>query len=103
MGNWFKSNLINKERDTKDTAAIKHHFQDLNIKQNWRYGLFETKNQPRYAVVVIDIFSIYGDAQPMHNNGNRYVYDALWKSFKIMKYPMAIYSDDDSAFKTQVE
>ena len=30
--NCIKNNLINKEKVTKDTIHIKHHFQDLNIK-----------------------------------------------------------------------
>ena len=30
--NWIKNNLINKEKVTKDTAVIKHHFQDPSIK-----------------------------------------------------------------------
>ena len=41
-------------------------------------------NQPRYALVVIDIFSTYGDVQPMNNNDNNSVYEALLTSFKIM-------------------
>ena len=28
----FKNNLINKEKVTKDTIHIKHHFQDLSTK-----------------------------------------------------------------------
>ena len=31
--NWIKqNNLINKEKVTKDTTAIKHHFQDSSTK-----------------------------------------------------------------------
>ena len=54
-------------------------------------------------VVVIDIFSKYGDVQPMNNKDNNSVYAALLTSFKIMQYPMSIYSDDDSAFKAKVK
>ena len=60
-------------------------------------------NQPRYALVVIDIFGKYGDVQPMTYKDSNSVYDALLNSFKIMKYPMSIYSDDDSAFKAKVK
>ena len=38
-------------------------------------------NQPRYALVLIDIFSKYGDVQPMNNKGNNSVYEALLTSF----------------------
>ena len=59
--------------------------------------------QPRYALVVIDIFSKYGDVQPMNNKDSNSVYEALFKSFKIMKYPRGIYSDGDGAFKAKVK
>ena len=60
-------------------------------------------SRPRYAIVVIDIFSKYGDVQPMNNKGSSSVYEALLKSFKIMKYTVSVYSDDDSAFKAKVK
>jgi hypothetical protein len=60
-------------------------------------------NQPRYALVVIDIFSKLGDAQPLHNKDSISVYDALVIIFKKMGYPMSIYSDDDGAFKSKVK
>ena len=60
-------------------------------------------SQPRYALVVIDIFSKFGDVQPINNKDSNSVYEALLTSFKIMKYPMSIYSDDDSAFKSKVK
>ena len=59
-------------------------------------------NQPRYALVVIGVFSKYGDVQPMNNKGRNSVYEALLKSFKVMKCTMSLYSDDDSAFKAKV-
>ena len=39
-------------------------------------------NQPRYALVVIDIFSKLGDAQPLHNKDSISVYNALVITFK---------------------
>ena len=60
-------------------------------------------NQPRYALVVIDIFSKLGDAQPLHNKDSISVYNALVIIFKKMGYPMSIYSDDDGAFKSKVK
>ena len=66
-------------------------------------GYLKQTNQPRYALTVIDIFSKSGDVQPMSNTYSHSVYDALNKSFKIMKLPLSIYSDDDGAFKSKVE
>ena len=39
----------------------------------------------------------------MNNKGNHYVYNALLTIFKIMGYPMSVYSDDDGAFKSKVK
>ena len=60
-------------------------------------------NQPRYALVVIDIFSKLGEAQAMDNKDSVSVYNALVIIFQKMGYPMSIYSDDDGAFKSKVK
>ena len=60
-------------------------------------------NQPRYALTVIYTFSKYGDVQLMNHKNSNSVYETLLKSFKVMKHPMSIYSDDDAAFKAKVK
>lgn len=67
------------------------------------YNLQKTPTQPRYSVVVIDIFSKLGDAVPIFNKDSESVYNALIQSFKKMGYPISVYSDDDSAFKSKVK
>ena len=66
-------------------------------------NLQKSESQPRYALVVIDIFSKLGGAQAMNNKDSNSVYDALLNIFKIMGYPMSVYSDDDPAFKAEVK
>ena len=66
-------------------------------------NLTKTTKQPRYALVVIDIFSKLADAEPMFNKDSISVYNALLKTFKKMGYPMSVYSDDDGAFKSKVK
>ena len=66
-------------------------------------NLQKTTRQPRYALVVIDIFSKLGGAEPMFNKDSISVYDALLKIFKKIRFPMSIYSDDDGAFKSKVK
>ena len=66
-------------------------------------NLQKSESQPRYALVVIDIFSKLGGAQAMNNKDSNSVYDALLNIFKIMGYPMSVYSDDDPAFKAKVK
>ena len=66
-------------------------------------NLQNSDNQPRYAIVVIDLFSKLGDAIPMNNKDSNSVYDALLIIFKKMGYPISVYSDDDGAFKSKVK
>ena len=61
------------------------------------------KGLPRYALVVIDIFSKLANVVPMENRDSPNVLKALKESFKKMGFPMSIYSDDDGAFKSVVK
>ena len=65
--------------------------------------LQKSPTQPRYALVVIDIFSKFGDVEPMYRKDSDSVLHALNIIFKKMGYPMSIYSDDDGAFKSKVK
>ena len=107
--NVLNNNLINKEKVTKDTIHIKHHFHDLNTTLIlWILVICVKVINPdmpyqSYIYIYIYIFSKYGDVQPMHNKDSNSVYEALLNSFKLMTCPMSIYSDDDSAFKAKVK
>ena len=61
------------------------------------------KTEPRYALVVIDIFSKYADVKPMKENNSESVLSALKQAFKKMGFPMSIYSDNDGAFQSVVK
>ncbi len=67
------------------------------------YSLQKDKAQPRYALVVIDIFSKLAEALPLHNKNSKSVYEALVSIFDKMGYPISVYSDSDAAFKSTVE
>lgn len=60
-------------------------------------------NEPRYGLVVIDIFSKRANVVPMKNKDGASVLPALKETFEKMGYPMSIYSDDDGAFKSVVK
>ena len=60
-------------------------------------------DEPRYALVVIDIFSKLANVVPMKNKDGTSVLSALKDSFNKMGFPMSIYSDDDGAFKSVVK
>ena len=62
-----------------------------------------TKKEPRYALVVIDMFSKYADVIPMKENNGESVLVALKEAFKNMGFPMSIYSDNDGAFQSVVK
>ena len=65
--------------------------------------LQKSPTQPRYALVVIDIFSKLGDVVQMFNKDSISVRNALKIVFRKMGYPMSIYSDDVGAFKAKVK
>ena len=59
-----------------------------------------SKSEPKYALVVIDIFSKYAD---MEENNSKTVLSALKQTFKKMGYPTSIYSENDGAFQSVVK
>jgi len=59
--------------------------------------------QPKFVLVVIDIFSKLGEAEPMYRKDSDAVLEALKIIFNKMGFPMSIYSDDDGAFKSIVK
>ena len=61
-----------------------------------------SKEQPKFVLVVIDIFSKYADVIPMEHNDSKHVLPALKQAFKKMGFPMSIYSDNDGAFQAVV-
>ena len=60
-------------------------------------------DEPRYGLVVIDIFSKLANVVPMKNKDAPSVLKALEESFEKMGFPMSIYSDDDRAFQSVVK
>ena len=76
--------------------------KDVQKKPNKKVVIVKN-NQPRYGLVVIDIFSKFANVVPMKNKDGVSVLKALKDSFEIMGFPMSIYSDDDGAFKSVVK
>ena len=108
--NWIKKQPNKQRKGYKGYNSYKAPFPRSQYQIDiMDMSYLKQSNQPRYALVVIYIyiyiyiFSKYGDVQPMNNKDSNSVYEALLNSFKIMKYPMSIYSDDDSAFKAKVK
>ena len=55
--------------------------------------------EPRYAMVVIDIFSRLANVVPMKEKTDPNALSALKESFERIGFPMSIYSDNDRAFQ----
>jgi hypothetical protein len=80
------------------TAPFARFEEQIDIKD--MVSLQKSETQPRYAMVVIDLFSKLGDA--LHKDSNS-VYNCLLMVFKKMGHPINVYSDDDGAFKSKVK
>ena len=61
------------------------------------------KDEMRYGLVVIDIFSKLANVVPTKERNSPSVLEALKESFEKMGSPMSIYSDDDGAFASVVK
>ena len=59
--------------------------------------------EPRYGLVVIDIFSKLAHVVPMKEKSGPITLSAMKESFNKMGFPMSVYSDNDRAFQAGVK
>ena len=108
---WMRNSPTNKQGTIKNTTLTLVRFRDKSISMNIMDVISllrdvgidekESKKQPRYGLVCIDIFSKKGHVIPMRERDGDTVYDAFLESFKVMGQPLSIYSDDDGSFKSK--
>ena len=60
-------------------------------------------DEPRYGLVVIDIFSKLANVVPMKEKSGPITLSAMKESFNKMGFPMSVYSDNDRAFQAGVK
>ena len=60
-------------------------------------------DEPRYGLVVIDIFSKLANVVPMKEKSGPITLSAMKESFKKMGFPMSVYSDNERAFQAGVK
>ena len=65
--------------------------------------IFKKEDEERYALIVIDAFSKLGFVYPMFQRDSLNVLKGLKEAFKVTGKPVEIFSDDDGAFKAEVE
>ena len=86
--NWIKKQPNKQRKGYKGYNSYKAPFPRYQCQiDTMGMNYLKQNNQPRYALVVIDIFNKYGDAQPMNNKGSSSVYEALLTSFKNNEIP----------------
>ena len=80
--NWIKQRPNKQRKGYNGYNSYKALFPrsryQIDIKD---MSYLKQSNQPRYALVVIDIFNKDGDVQPMNNKGGTSVYEALLNKF----------------------
>ena len=108
VSKWMKSQPNKQTRNYKNYNSYsasfpKQEFQIdiMDITSLLRDVGSEIKNQMRYGLVCIDIFSKKCHIVPMENKDGEEVYKALMECFKTLGQPLSIYSDDDGSFKSK--
>ena len=61
----------------------------------------DVKNQPKFGFVCIDIFSKKCHIVPMEINDTDTFFNAMLECFKVLGYPLSIYSDDEGALNSK--
>ena len=102
---WLKWHLNKQRRPYKTSNSYTAPFPrfEYQIDIMDMGSLHKFQGQPKFALVIIDRFSKYGDAEPMYRKDSEAVLAAMTIIFSKMGYTMSIYSDDDVAFKLIVK
>ena len=61
----------------------------------------DVKNQPKFGFVCIDVFSKKCHIVPMEINDIDTFFNAMLECFKVLGYPLSIYSDDEGALNSK--
>ena len=108
VSKWLKSQPNKHTRNYKNynsyTAPFpKYEFQiDLMVMSSLLNDVgVDVKNQPKFCFVCIDIFSKKCHIVPMENNDIDTFFNAMLECFKVLGYPLSIYSDDEGALNSK--
>ena len=108
VSKWMKSQPNKQTRNYKNynsyTAPFpKYEFQiDLMVMSSLLNDVgVDVKNQPKFGFVCIDIFSKKCHIVPMENNDIDTFFNAMLECFKVLGYPLSIYSDDEGALNSK--
>ena len=108
VSKWMKSQPNKQTRNYKNynsyTAPFpKNEFQiDLMVMSSLLNDVgVDVKNQPKFGFVCIDIFSKKCHIVPMEINDIETFFNAMLECFKVLGYPLSIYSDDEGALNSK--
>ena len=108
VSKWLKSQPNKQTRNYKNynsyTAPFpKYEFQvDLMVMSSLLNDVgVDVKNQPKFGFVCIDIFSKKCHIVPMEINDIETFFNAMLECFKVLGYPLSIYSDDEGALNSK--
>ena len=108
VSKWMKSQPNKQTRNYKNynsyTAPFpKCEFQiDLMVMSSLLNDVgVDVKNQPKFGFVCIDIFSKKCHIVPMEINDIETFFNAMLECFKVLGYPLSIYSDDEGALNSK--
>ena len=108
VSKWMKSQPNKQTRSYKNynsyTAPFpKYEFQiDLMVMSSLLNDVgVDVKNQPKFGFVCIDIFSKKCHIVPMEINDIDTFFNAMLECFKVLGYPLSIYSDDEGALNSK--
>lgn len=108
VAKWMKAQPNKQTRNYKNynsyTAPFpKYEFQiDLMVLTSLLRDVEnEIKDQLKYGMVCIDIFSKKCQIVPMETNDTDETYKAVMECFKVLGQPLSIYSDDEGALNSK--
>ena len=108
VSKWLKSQPNKQTRNYKNynsyTAPFpKYEFQiDLMVMSSLLNDVgVDVKSQPKFGFVCIDIFSKKCHIVPMESNDIDTFFNAMLEWFKVLGYPLSIYSDDEGALNSK--
>ena len=94
------SSLLNDVGENQSSRSSRDVGENQSSRSSRDVGV-DVKNQPKFGFVCIDIFSKKCHIVPMENNDIETFFNAMLECFKVLGYPLSIYSDDEGALNSK--
>ena len=94
------SSLLNDVGENQSSRSSRDVGENQSSRSSRDVGV-DVKNQPKFGFVCIDIFSKKCHIVPMEINDIDTFFNAMLECFKVLGYPLSIYSDDEGALNSK--